>query len=214
MRSSSQVEGPATPLTIRDLAQLRDLRRRARILRNLPIVLDLPGISPEKAICSSRRTIAYRTCNSWADKGSNQCTQWADQGSNQCAQWADEGSNQCAQWADEGSNQCCDWWPCSWFCDAFYWIAKWVCTAFYWVAKWVCLAWFGSLVGFACYLYGSSFSSIGGNAGNCLSLPMEFFPQQLLSMFMRRGEANEFHGLDRGSRQFQSETMIGACRMS
>ena len=93
-------------------------------------------------ICSSRRTVAYRVCDSWADEGSSQCSQWADHGSSQCSQWADEGSNQCAQWADQGSSQCCDWWPCSWFCDAFYWLAKWVCTAFYWVAKWVCLAWY------------------------------------------------------------------------
>lgn len=93
-------------------------------------------------ICSSRRTVAYRVCNSWADEGSYQCSQWADQGSYQCSQWADQGSYQCSQWADEGSNQCCDWWPCSWFCDAFYWVAKWVCIAFYWVANWVCQAWY------------------------------------------------------------------------
>jgi len=93
-------------------------------------------------ICSSRRTVAFRACVSWADEGSNQCSQWADEGSNQCSQWADEGSNQCSQWADEGSNQCCDWWPCSWLCAAFYWVANWVCQAWYWVANWVCQAWY------------------------------------------------------------------------
>ncbi len=59
MQSSSQVEGPATPLRIRDLAQLRDLRRRARILKTSPIVLDLPGISPEVAAQFSNRIHAY-----------------------------------------------------------------------------------------------------------------------------------------------------------
>jgi hypothetical protein len=94
------------------------------------------------SICSSRRTVAYRTCTAWADRGSNQCRQWADQGSNQCQRWADQGSNQCRQWADEGSKHCCDWAPCSWFCQAFYWVAKWVCLGWYWVANWVCQAWY------------------------------------------------------------------------
>src|SRR5271169_2654453 len=105
------------------------------------------------SICSSRRTVAYAQCNSWADEGSSQCSAWADEGSsqcsawadegsNQCSQWADEGSNQCSSWADEGHNQCCDWAPCSWFCDAFYWVANWVCQGWYWVANWVCQAWY------------------------------------------------------------------------
>jgi hypothetical protein len=103
----------------------------------------MPGAWTQvSSICGSRRLIAYRTCNAWADEGSAQCRQWADEGSNQCRDWADQGSNQCTQWADEGSKQCCDWAPCSWFCDFFYWVAKWVCLGWYWVAKWVCLAWY------------------------------------------------------------------------
>jgi hypothetical protein len=105
------------------------------------------------SICSSRQTVAYAQCDSWADEGSNQCSVWADEGSNQCSSWADEGSNQCSSWADdgsnqcsswadEGSNQCCNWAPCSWFCDAFYWVANWVCQGWYWVANWVCQAWY------------------------------------------------------------------------
>ena len=59
MRTSSQFEGPATPLRIRDLAQLRDLRRRSRILKISAIVLDLPGVSPEIAAQFSDRIYAY-----------------------------------------------------------------------------------------------------------------------------------------------------------
>ena len=94
------------------------------------------------SICASRRTGAYRRCDSWADEGYSRCDSWADEGSNQCSSWADHGSSQCSSWADEGSNHCCDWAPCSWFCKAFYWVAKWVCKAWYWVANWVCQAWY------------------------------------------------------------------------
>ena len=106
------------------------------------------------SICSSRRTVAYAQCRSWADQGSAACSSWADHGSNQCSNWADQGSNQCSNWADQGSNQCSSWyeqnchwyspWNCiaGWFCQAWYWLAKWVCLAWYWVAKWVCLAWY------------------------------------------------------------------------
>jgi hypothetical protein len=106
------------------------------------------------SICSSRRTVAYAQCRSWADQGSAACSSWADHGSNQCSNWADQGSNQCSNWADQGSNQCSSWyeqnchwyspWNCiaGWFCQAWYWVAKWVCLAWYWVAKWVCLAWY------------------------------------------------------------------------
>ena len=105
------------------------------------------------SICSSRRTTAYRTCSSWADRGraacgawadhgSNQCSQWADHGHSACSQWSDEGRSECNAWADHGHDECCDWWPCSWACDAFYWVANWVCVAWYWVANWVCQAWY------------------------------------------------------------------------
>ena len=106
------------------------------------------------SICASRRTIAYLTCNRWADEGSYACSRWADEGSNQCSRWADEGSNQCSRWADEGSNRCSDWyernchwyspWNCiaGWFCQLWYWVANWVCQAWYWVANWVCQAWY------------------------------------------------------------------------
>ncbi|HEV7204275.1 MAG TPA: kelch repeat-containing protein [Jatrophihabitans sp.] len=114
----------------------------------------MPGTwSSIASICSSKRTVAYAVCiswadrgmavcASWADRGSNQCSSWADQGSNQCSSWADQGSNQCSSWADQGHNECCDWWPCSWACDAFYWVANWVCQGWYWVANWVCQAWY------------------------------------------------------------------------
>ena len=105
------------------------------------------------SICSSKRTIAYKVCAdwadkgmsvcaTWADKGSNQCSSWADKGHNECASWADHGRNECSSWADHGHNECCDWAPCSWFCDAFYWVANWVCQGWYWVAQWVCQAWY------------------------------------------------------------------------
>lgn len=103
----------------------------------------MPGTwSQLGSICASRRTVAYRRCDSWADEGYSRCDSWADEGSSQCSSWADHGSSQCSQWADEGSSHCCNWAPCSWFCDAFYWIAKWVCKGWYWVANWVCQAWY------------------------------------------------------------------------
>ena len=118
----------------------------------------MPGTWSQLAsICASRRTVAYRRCDSWADEGYSGCDSWADEGSNHCSSWADHGSSQCSHWADEGSNHCCDWAPCSWFCKAFYWVAKtgsakpgtgsltgsarpgtgsrdWVCKAWYWIA--------------------------------------------------------------------------------
>ena len=103
----------------------------------------MPGTwSKVASICASRRTGAYRRCDSWADDGSARCDSWADEGSNQCSSWADKGSSQCSSWADEGSNHCCTWAPCSWFCKAYYWVAKWVCKGWYWVANWVCQAWY------------------------------------------------------------------------